>query len=169
MSKLARIIIGNNVKQIRKELALSLLNFSILCGLSKASIVNIEAGKNGYNLNLLDKITSFTGYSLKDLSDENFLPDSNLRDDLLLAYKNNDAIYTILSQQPNIVYAINHKILNSKFLDAPKEIREIKEHLNGIGWDYNGVSISVALKRMPDLIRIEPHPSKKNTFVYSKK
>lgn len=169
MSKLARIIIGNNVKQIRKELALSLLNFSILCGLSKASIVNIEAGKNGYNLNLLDKITTFTGYSLKDLSDENFLPDSNLRDSLLLVYKNNHTIHTILTHQPNIVYAINHKILNSQFLDVPKEIREIKELLNEIVWDYNGVSISVALKRMPDLIKIEPHPSKKGTFIYSKR
>lgn len=168
MSK-ARVIIGNNVKKVRKELALSLLNFSILCSLSKASIVNIEAGKNGYNLNLLDSISDFTKYSFKELSDENFKPSRNLREKLLEAHKQNNTFHTILNQKPNIAYAITNKILNSRFLDTPKEIREVKEYLGRMGWIYNGVSISVALKRMPDVIKIEPHPTKKGTFLYSKK
>lgn len=169
MSKAGRIIIGNNVKQIRHDLALSLLNFSILCGISKASVVNIEAGKNGYNLNLLDNIVNFTRCSLKELSDEKFKPKFELREELLETYKNNSMFYAILNLKPNIVYAIKHKLLTNSFLNSPKETKEIKAKLSEFGWAYNGVSIAVALKRMPDLIKIEPHPSKKGTFVYSKR
>jgi len=169
MSKKARSIIGNNVRQIRKALGLSLLDFSILCELSKASIVNIEAGRNGYNLNLLDNIVSFTRFSLKELSDESFKPGASLRDNLIKHYKSNHQFFAILSSKPNIVYAIKHKILGGTFLDQPKEIKEIKAYLDGFGWDYKNVSISVALKRMDSLIDIQLHPTKKGTSIYSRK
>ena len=169
MSKLARVIIGNNVRKIRSALGLSLLNFSILCELSKASIVNIETGKSGYNLNLLDNIVNFTKCSLSDLSDENFSPKSDLRDELLEKYKKNDAFYALLNQKPNLSHTIEHKLLSSDFLDTPKEIREIKDYLIDFGLVYNRASISIALKRERDKIKIEPHPIKKGTFVYSKK
>lgn len=169
MSKIARRIIGNNVKNIRRELALSLLNFSILCEISKASVVNIETGKNGYNLNLLDKITTFTKYSLKELSDEKFIPKRDLRKELIKTYAKNNTFSKILNERPKLVYAITHYLLSDDFLDSPKQIKDIKEYLSKLGWSYGGVTISVTLKRLSNIIKIEPHPTKKGTFVYSKK
>lgn len=169
MSNSSRNIIGRNIKAIRKNLGISLLNFSILTELSKATIVNIETGKNGYNLNIIDNIISFTKLSLKDLSNENFEPHENLREILLELYSKHDSFYSILSKKPEVSYAINNKIITGNFLDSPKEVKEIRSYLKIFGWDYKGTSISVALKRMPNLIAIKPHPTKKNTFIYFKK
>ena len=129
MSKLSRDIIGKNVRAIRKKMGISLLNFSMLTDLSKATIVNIETGKNGYNLNIIDKIISFTKVSLKELSDEKFEPADNLRETLLELYLKNDLFYSILNKKPEIIYAINNKILIGDFLEDPKEIREIRSYL----------------------------------------
>jgi transcriptional regulator with XRE-family HTH domain len=169
MSKLSRDIIGNNVRAIRKKLGLSLLNFSILTELSKATIVNIETGKKGYNLNIIDNIIKFTKISLKELSDENFAPQDDFRERLLALYTKHNDFYAILNKKPEILYAINNKLIVGEFLTSPKEIRDIRSYLLTFGWDYNGTSISIALKRMSSLITIEPHPTKKSTFVYSKK
>ena len=165
MSELAINIVGANVKAIRKALGLSQLNFSIVTGLSKASIINIESSKNGYNLKLLESITSFTKYSLNDLSNKYFKPDVNLRDKLSKLYKHSEFSH-ILNCPPEIVYAIEFKLLKSDFIDQPKEISQIKSFFERFGWAYSGTSISNALKRRPDLIEIRKHESKGNTNVY---
>lgn len=169
MINTARGIIGNNVRLIRKELGLSLLNFSILTELSKATVVNIENSKTGYNLNLLDKIVSFTKFSLRDLTNENFSVRNDFREKMIKLYSKNDEFYAILNEKPEISYALRRKILDTNFLIAPKEVKDIRNHLLSFNWSYKGSSISNALKRMPDLIRIEHHPTKKGTFLYSKK
>jgi transcriptional regulator with XRE-family HTH domain len=169
MSKLSRDIIGKNIKAIRKKLGLSLLNFSILTELSKTTIVNIETGKNGYNLNNIDSIIKFTKFSLKELSDESFTLPNDFRETIIALYKKHEIFYSILDKKPEIVFAINSKIIAGDFLDTPKEIREIRSYLQNFGWDYKGTSISIALKRMPNFIAIRQHPTKKGTFLYSKK
>lgn len=168
MSELAINIVGANVKSIRKSLGLSQLNFSIITELSKASIINIESGKKGYNLKLLENITSFTKYSLSDLSNNNFKPDTNLRDKLAKLYKNSEFSH-MLNCTPEIVYAIEFKLLKSDFIDQPKEISEIKSFFQKFGWTYSGTSISNALKRRPNLIEIRKHDIKANTNVYSRR
>lgn len=168
MSNLVRNIIGKNVKSLRIALGLSLLDFSIVTGLSKASVINIESGKTGYNLNLLDNIILFSRQSLNDLSNENYTPIENLRDTLIHHYKHNPEFTGILSQTPEIVYAVKYKLLKSTFINEPKEINEIKVFFEQFGWKYLGTSISNTLKRLPDKILIGKHPSKKNTHVYSK-
>ncbi|MFA4870212.1 MAG: helix-turn-helix transcriptional regulator [Pedobacter sp.] len=169
MSDLIRNIIGRNVKSIRKSLNLSLLNFSILTGISKASIVNIESGKKGYNLNLLDSILSFTTYTLKELSTQNLVVPYDLREKLLELYKNDLVTFNLLSQTPEIGYAVSAKLLPSTFLKTPKEIGQIKTFFEEFGWIYLGTSISNVLKGMPDSIEIRKHETKKNTNVYLKK
>ncbi|HEY1061647.1 MAG TPA: helix-turn-helix transcriptional regulator [Daejeonella sp.] len=168
MSELAINIVGANVKAIRKALGLSQLKFSIVIGLSKASIINIESGKKGYNLKLLESVTSFTKYSLNDLSNKYFKPDANLRNKLGKLYKHSEFSH-ILNCSPEIVYAIEFKLLKSDFIDQPKEISQIKSFFERFGWKYSGTSISNALKRMPDLIEIRQHETKKNTNIYLKK
>ena len=169
MGNTARSIIGNNIRMIRKELGLSLLKFSILTGLSKATVVNIESGKTGYNLNLLDKIVAFTKFSLSDLANENFSLKNGFREAMIKEYRTNYEVNAILIEKPEISYAINHIILNSVFFTEPQEIKAIRNYLSALNWEYNSSSISNALKRLPDIIKMERHPTKKGTFVYSKK
>jgi transcriptional regulator with XRE-family HTH domain len=170
MNNYSRTIIGKNIKSIRLTLGLSQLNFSILTGLSKATIVNIESGKKGYNLDLLENIIDFLGYSLSDLASKDFSPKENVRERLIDTYKSKrPEYYRVLIQTPEIVYAIRYKLLKGDFLNKPKEIREVKAFFEGFGWTYKGPSISNALKRMPELIQIKKHESKGNTNVYLKK
>jgi len=169
MSTVSRSIIGKNVKDLRLALGLSQLKFANITSLSKQTIINIESGKKDYSLGLIDKISNFTGYSLSELSSERFTPEQDIREKLLKKYQTN-ASFTILNAQPEIVYAIKYKLLKSDHLQTPKETNEIKNFfLEKYGWDFIGSSISNALKRMPELIEIKPHVSKKNTNVYLKK
>lgn len=104
MGDFSRKLIGRNVKAIRKVLGLSQLSFSILTGISKASIINIESGKKGYNLNLLDNIIAFSRYSLNDLSNPEFIPENDLRELLTKIYKSHPTYFKILNHTPEIVY-----------------------------------------------------------------
>ncbi|RZK48055.1 MAG: XRE family transcriptional regulator [Pedobacter sp.] len=162
-------IIGRNVRAIRKLLGLSVFDFSTLTELSRATIVNIESGKRGLSIHNLDKICHFTNFKLSDLTNKNFQLKGDIRERLIKHYQKDNAILNILSKAPDISYAISFKLLKSDFLDTPREIREIRAFISKtFKWTYKGTSISTTLKRMPELIKIEPHPTKKNTFLYSK-
>jgi len=162
-------IIGINIRTLREGLGLSQLEFSNIVGISRASLINIESGKTGYNINLLDNILTFSNYKLQDLSTQIFHVPNDLRDKLANLYKKNPSIYTLLNRKPSIVYAINYKLLPSSFLDSPKEINEIKSFFENLKWSFNGPSIQNALKRMPEHIIIQKHITKKNTYLYSKR
>jgi transcriptional regulator with XRE-family HTH domain len=171
MEEISRNIIAKNVKLIRLLLGLSQLNFALVTGISKASLINIESGKKGYNLDMLEGIIKFIGYSLSNLSSKSFSPEQDLREILIERYKKTESdYYNILSKTPEIVYAIRYKLLKSGSLDKPKEIFEIREELYRLyGWEYRSSSISNTLTRMKNLITVQPHTVKKNTNIYSKK
>ncbi|CAH0280567.1 hypothetical protein SRABI27_03762 [Pedobacter sp. Bi27] len=166
---LGKIIIGKNIKLIRTSIGLSLQDFSIVAEISKTSLVNIEKAKTGYNLNLLEKITTLTGYSLHQLSEERFKPSPNLREDLVLLHSNNLQVKSILTKTPEIVYAVKNKLLSSDFLDKPKEIKEISNFFKKYNWFFKSSAITNALTRMPNKIEVKRHETKKNTNIYLKK
>lgn len=169
MNNTARKTIGRNVRTLRKALDLSQIRFAELTGISRATLINIESGRTGYNLNLIDQILDFADYKIEDLSRENFIVDDNLRENLANKYKNNSDIYVILNRRPSIKYAIEYKLLKSNFIIRPKEINEITDFFEKYGWHYLGTSIQNELKTMSDTITIEPHPTKKGTNLYSRK
>lgn len=168
MNQPSRKIIGKNVKTIRKLLALSQLQFSIITGISKPSVINIESGNAGYNLNLLEKLILFSNYSLSELSSESFKADPSIRDQLIELYKK-DPNYSVLNKKPSIVYAIKYKLLQNEFINQYRETNEIKKFFEKFGWHFDGPSISNALSRMPEFIEIKKHGSKRNTNLYRKK
>jgi transcriptional regulator with XRE-family HTH domain len=168
MNEISRNIIGKNIKSLRLLLALSQLKFAELTGLSRATVVNIESAKKGYNINLLDNIAQFLDIKLNELSSANFIPSPTIREELIEKYKNVPYFLRTLSETPEIVYAIKYKLLLSSFLDTPKEIHEIKYFFDQLGWNYKGTSISNSLKRMSKSIKIQLHPTKKGTSIYSK-
>jgi transcriptional regulator with XRE-family HTH domain len=169
MQQTARRIIGNNVGTLREALGLSQIKFAIVVGISRASLINIESGKTGYNLNLLDNILTFAHYySIGDISKEAFVVRNDFREKLINIYKDNSTVNVILSGVPTIVYAVQYKLLKGKFLEVPKEINEIRLFFNKFGWYFKGPSIQNTLRRMDKYILIQPHPIKKNTNIYSK-
>ena len=169
MIKSAIGTIAKNVRVLRKSLGVSRLDFAILTSLSKATIDNIEAGKTGYNIKLLDNICGFTKYKVTDLTDEKLTVSFEIRDKLIKEYKGDIQFTKILTSKPKIAYSIKSKLINSDFLDLPKEVNDIRLFFKNIGWDYKGTSISNELKRMSELIEIKKHPIKKNTNIYLKK
>jgi len=168
MGEISTAIVGKNIKAIRESIGLSQKDFSILTEVSRASLIKIEAGSTGYRLNLLDKIIHFTKFSLSELSRMNFSVPDNYREKLIKIYRENPNVEVILSQQPTLVYCIKYSLLTSKFLNSPKEIREITKFFAEKGWSFGGNSIQIALKRMTNVIEIEKHPTKGNTNIYSK-
>lgn len=169
METTVRKIIGKNTKTIRETLGLSQIKFALVTGISRASIVNIESGKNGYNVNLLDSILSFSRFNMEELSKQNMVIPSKYREFLISHYRDKLDVYAILSERPTIVFAVKFKLLNDSFFETPKEINEIKVFFEDFGWIFLGTSIQNTLKRMPKAILMQDHPTKENTFVYSKR
>jgi len=168
MAEVSTAIVGKNIKSIRESIGLSQKDFSILVSISRASLIKIEAGSTGYRLNLLDGIIDFTKFSLSELSKMNFSVPDYYREKLLKIYGEDVTAGVILSQQPTLVYCIKYSLLNSQFLNEPKEIRQITKFFANKGWAFSGNSIQIALKRMPNVIVIKKHESKGNTNTYSK-
>ncbi|ETZ21789.1 helix-turn-helix domain-containing protein [Pedobacter sp. V48] len=167
MAKVSTAIVGKNIKSIRESIGLSQKDFSILVGVSRASLIKIEAGSTGYRLNLLDGIIDFTKFNLSDLSKMNFSLPDNYREKLIRVYEEDVTVGVILNQQPTLVYCIKYSLLNSQFLKEPKEIRQITKFFADKGWVFSGNSIQIALKRMTGIIVIKKHESKGNTNTYS--
>lgn len=169
MNKFDRKIVGKNIRRLRDAIGISQHDFSSIIDISKRSMASIELGITNTSASLLSTISSF--YSLKsdDLSNAELEIKDNFREEIIELHKNNPSYQTILKKRPNLTYAINYKLLKTTFLDNPKEVNDIKIFLKKLNWHYLGTSLSNALKREKDKIKIEPHPTKKGTFVYSKR
>lgn len=169
MKQFDRAILGKNVKALREAVGISQHDFSSLIDISKRSLASIELGATNISVDLLSFISSFYNLTIDKLTDKGLKIPNDFREKIIELHKGNTAYQIILNKRPNLTYAINYKLVKTIFLDNPKEINEIKLFFEKHGWNYLGTSISNALKREKDKIKIEPHSSKKGTFVYSKK
>ena len=110
MEGFSKKIIGKNVKLIRKSLSLSQLKFSELVNLSKPSIINIESGNKGYNIDLLNRIALVTGFTINEISNAEFkIPDS-FRENLIEKFKKDLKYFALLNKKPNIVFVVKTKL-----------------------------------------------------------
>lgn len=169
MKQFDRAILGKNVKALREAVGISQHDFSSLIDISKRSLASIELGATNISVDLLSFISSFYNLTIDKLTDKDLKTPNDFREKIIAFHKDNLSYQIILNKRPNLTYAINYKLVKTNFLDNPKEINEIKLFFEKQGWKYLGTSISNALKREKDRIKIEPHPSKKGTFVYSKR
>lgn len=169
MAEHSTLIIAKNIKKLREALGLSQKDFSILSSISRASLIKIEEGNSKYNIDLLNRILSFTNFELAEISKSNFKLSDGYRDKLIKTYFNDITKRIILENQPTLVFCVKNYLLKTNFLDKPKEIREITSFFKLKSWYFSGNSIQIALKRMPDLIEITKHEIKGNTNVYFKK
>lgn len=169
MAKSDKELIGRNIKLLRNAAGLSQHDLASLINISKRTIANIESGKTRHSLDVLDEILSFFNFRLEDLRSNDIVLPFGFREHLIAYHTKNKTLSTLLTKSPTIVYAIEFKLLKSDFLDAGKEIGQIKLFFEKFGWDYSGPSISNALSRMANSIQVTKHKTKKNTNVYLKK
>lgn len=162
--------IGNNVAELRDALGLSQKDFALLANISRTTLVNIESGKNNFKIGSLDGILNFVSMNLEELSVSTFHPPGELRETLTAKYKGNTEISVILAKEPSIPYCIKYKLLTTDFLDTPRETQQISKFINNkFGWVIKGNSLHSALKRIPELVQVLPHPTKKATNIYVRK
>lgn len=169
MNRIDKVILGKNVKALREAVGISQHDFSALLDISKRSLASIELGSTNISIDLLSNISSFYGLSIDELTNTNLKIKDNFRDKIIEFHSDKKAYLIILNKRPNLTYALSYKLLKTNFLEKQREVSEIKLFFENLGWNYLGTSISNALKREKDKIKIEPHASKKGTFVYSKK
>ncbi|WP_461791637.1 helix-turn-helix domain-containing protein [Pedobacter sp.] len=169
MNRFDRTVFGRNVKSLREALGISQHDFSSLIDISKRTLASIEAGATNISIDLLSVISSFFNISIDNLADSKLIVPHNFSEIIREVHKNKTSYLIILNKRPNLTYAINNILLVADFIEKPKEINEIKLFFEKHGWEYLGTSISNALKRQEGKIKIEPHPTKKRTFVYSKR
>lgn len=162
-------IVSHNIAELRDALGLSQKDFALLANISPPTLVNIESGQKTFKLSSLQGILNFTNVKLEDLSKASFIPPKNIREKLIRKYKDDAAMSVLLNKDPSITYCVKYQLLKTDFLGTPKETNQIRLFFEQMGWMFKGNSIHVALKRMPDLIEIKQHETKKNTNVYLKK
>jgi len=159
-----------NIIELRDALGLSQKDFALLSNISRTTLGNIESGRANFKISSLDGILIFTSIKLEDLSKPSFAPPKNIREKLSEKYKSEPSVSVILNEEPSIPYCIKYKLLKTTFLDTPKETNQIiKFFFEKYGWVLKGNSLHAALKRIPELIKIQPHPSKRSTNLYSKR
>lgn len=161
-------ILSKNITELRDALGLSQKDFALLANISASTLANIESGKRSFRIKSLDGITNFTTIKLEDLSKRSFVPPKNLRETLNKLYNQRPVVHVLLNKEPSIPYCIKYRLLLTDFLNTPRETNEIRSFFLDKGWKFKGNSLHTALKRMPHLIKITPHPNKDGTNLYVK-
>jgi transcriptional regulator with XRE-family HTH domain len=171
MSKLNDITIGDNVKRLRVAVNLSQHELSTLIPISKRSIAKIELGNPKLSVSKMNILLDFFNLSsLIELSTTNLQIDNELRNKLVIHHKETHPEYLkLLTKTPNIVYAIDFKLLPSGFLMTPKQIHEIRTYFAKFGWEYSSSSLTNALLRKSDQIKTVKLKSAKDINLYSQK
>lgn len=171
MAILNKNSIQKNIFILLDYSGLSDINFAYLLGVSDRQIKRIKKGKAEFSIDNINKACDFFDQSLKDInSDKVVLPPVTLRENLINIHKTNTEYSSLLDKRPTITYAINFELLHNKiFKSSDLTVKEIDQIFRDKQWVFTSSYISLALSRNKDRIKSEPHPTKKGTFVYSKK
>lgn len=67
MSKSARILLGNRIKELRKENRLTQERLALMVGIEQSHLSRIESGSRNPSFDLLEKIAESLGTTLSEL------------------------------------------------------------------------------------------------------
>lgn len=160
--------IRQNIRAIRLSLGLSVKKFHELTNVSTTTIVNVEQGHKGIKLETINKLISFTDFTIEQIGSDQFTIPKNLRETLFEKFKDDDEMIQFFYFEPKISEAIDVKLINSEFFSSYKEINEIVNFFSESGWKVKGTSLQNELKKHP-LVEMIPHPTKKQTNIYKRK
>lgn len=170
MANSNREVIVGNLNNLVDASGLTDSSFSNMLGISLRKLKYIKSGKINLSLKDIELFADFFGVSIGTLSRANLKVNPNLRQKLFEKYRNINEYKVHLEKTPSIVYAIRYYLLNLTEFENQLEVKNIRLFLEEkMGWKYSSSALSNSLKRENDKIKIEPHPSKKGTLVYSKR
>lgn len=163
-----KTIIGQNIRAIRKHLNLSVKKYAELTGVSATTIVNVEQGHKGLKIETIEKLIGYSDFSIEQLNSKKFQVPSNLRESLFEKHKGDTEKRRFFLYNPKILDAIDDRLIDSEFFQSFKEIYQIVQYFNDLGWEVKGTSLQNELK-IHSKVQMEEHPTKKNTNVYKRK
>lgn len=163
-----KTIIGQNIRTIRKHLNLSVKRYAELTGVSATTIVNVEQAHKGLKIETIQKLIAYSDFSIEQLSAKDFRVPSSLRESLFEKHKDDTEKRRFFLYNTKILDAIDSRLIDSKFFQSFKEIYEIVEYFDNLGWVVSGTSLQNELKKHPKVIMVE-HPTKKRTNIYKRK
>lgn len=170
MAILNKDLIKKNIFILLDYSGLTDISFANLLGVSDRQIKRIKKGKAEFSIDNINKACDFFNQLLDGINTKEITPDISFRSRLIDIHKDNTEYITLLEKRPPITYAITFELLNNKiFLKGKLTVRDINKVFKDNGWDFTSSYISLSLKRNADKILVEPHPTKKGTFVYSKR
>ncbi|WP_140937591.1 helix-turn-helix domain-containing protein [Sphingobacterium lumbrici] len=159
---------GENLRTMRKSLNLSIKRFSELTGVSQATIVNVEQGHTGLKIETMERLISFTNFTVENVRSREFKIPSDLQSQLFMMHRNDMEKREYFMKKPKILDVIDKELINSIFFKSPREINDIVAYFADMGWKILGTSLQNELKKHPD-VQIDPHPTKKKTNLYKAK
>lgn len=170
MDNVNKILIRKNLFTLLDYSGLTDINFANLLGVSDKQVKRIKKGEAEFSIDNINKASNFFQKSLANINNKEISLSFDYRDKLTEIHKNNSEYSTFLQNRPSISYAINFELLNNtNFLRGKLEVKTIKQIFKTRGWIFASSYISLAMQRNVVLVKTEPHPTKKGTFVYSKR
>lgn len=162
---------GQNVKALRKAAGLTKPHLADLLEISTSTLDAIERGVAEISSKSLVKLTSFFYmYTMDDIYKTEIVIDHDLRAKMAKIFsKSKPELSVHLEKRPTIVFAIDHKLLKTDFLDTFRTNDEIRQFFVKCGWDFNSSSITNALKRKSAVIEVKKHPEDYNVNLYRRK
>ncbi len=168
------INIGSRLLALRETSNLSQRELTMLSSVSEPTISRMENGAKSFEFQNLEKIARVFGYQIEGLVSKNFeVPtESQLRDAIKKHIKVNklDVDFKMLFKKKRGTAYYVDKIMETDFLNKPKEMKEIVEYCKH---EYSvvlkGDDIGNILKRREEKQQIKRRPIKgTNRFYYQK-
>ena len=170
MASLDKQIIKKNIFKLLDYSGLTDISFAYLLGVSDKQIKRIRKGEAEFNINNINKASDFFETSALSINSASLEIEQQFRSKLIKKHRGNDEYLKLLIDRPSISYAIKYELLqNEKFKGKSLAVKEIKEIFEAKGWSFTSAYISLALKRNSHLFEVTINPTKKGTFLYSKK
>jgi transcriptional regulator with XRE-family HTH domain len=132
-----KVEIGKRIRNLRELLSLTQKELGDAVGISKGTIVSIEAGK-GFTGEYILAIGHFFGMELSELSAfRSPLPDEyEFRKHIILYHQRNNSIaYKILENPPNLNSLIEFRLCKTDFLSSKH--RSVREIIDFFKTEYN--------------------------------
>lgn len=170
MKKFNAAITRENILMLIRYSGITLEEFGNIIGVSKRWIQYLKKGTYDFDISAIEKASIFFNIPFGKLTTTSLVPTDDYRRSLQLHHKNNIEYSKILSENPSIPYVIEFILLRDNEFNnkSNMEIKDVRKILKNYNLIYKGSSLSTELQKSA-FVECKPHPTKKNTNVYSRK
>lgn len=172
MAKYDKEILRKNVLKLLQYSGITSEQFANIIGISLRKLQYLKKGneeKATLTIKNIEAIATLFNQDFTKITTQNIEVFKNFRNELLSVHRGNVEYQKILEDRPSIPYAIESVLVHdTEFKNSKLEVKQILEIFRKHGWIYESSSVSNELKKAKDIIKIEAHPFKGGTNLYSK-